>query len=247
MSRKITIILTAILGSVVILSVLLGTIIPLSNQTFDERKISFYPSQMLSHPGHTVWLLAEVDLDFTNSDEIYKISIETNCTIEQETKFWLTDENTKLVEIFLHPNQTHLDKTVEVIVTVNNTRNSASKSAYITIVEWEREITTEIENMQKQFVNYLAEMYPSFNINETVSWEGFDNAPMILVVEHYLFRSSFWEMELSRHVMIKPYDWVTVYLRARNSLSPIWSGKIESWGLDNQTIIEIDPPEDIFR
>jgi hypothetical protein len=101
--------------------------------------------------------------------------------------------------------------------------------------------------MRDAFVSYFSSNKSSFGINETTIWDGFDNAPQILIVEHYLFRSEFWEMALSRHVMIAPHDWVRVYVRPRNQTAPIWSGIIESWSSGNYNVSEIDPPSSIYR
>ncbi|MFW9999286.1 MAG: hypothetical protein ACFE88_04150 [Candidatus Hermodarchaeota archaeon] len=101
--------------------------------------------------------------------------------------------------------------------------------------------------MRDAFVSYLSINHPHFEINENTSWDGFGNSPQILIVEHFLFKSAFWEMELARHVMIAPYDGVTICLRPRFSLFPNWSGTINSWSSGNHIIIEIEPPDKIFR
>ena len=82
--------------------------------------------------------------------------------------------------------------------------------------------------MRDVFTSYLALNYPNFGIDENTTWIGYVNAPMTLVVEHFLFISEKWELELSKHVMIPPYDWVQVYIRPRSQISSIWAGRIDS-------------------
>jgi hypothetical protein len=50
--------------------------------------------------------------------------------------------------------------------------------------------------------------------SETV-WIGTIVNPRILVVMHYMFYSENWEMYVTWHVMIPPYDWTKIYLRPR--------------------------------
>ena len=124
---------------------------------------------------------------------------------------------------------------------------SATDGAIIHVIEWEIPDLEYFTEFQEVFVQYLARNHPEFGINETVTWTPIFNAIEILVVEHVLFKSESWEMELSRHVMIPPYDWVQVYIRPRGALTPTWAGKIDSWSTDNQAINEITPPEEIYR
>lgn len=248
MEKRNEVIYIIIVAVLVISSVIfIGVLQPWNNSNNENDLIVFTPAEMLSYPGQTAWLLAEIDMPTVHSNLL--IEIDTNSSIEYELKYWgnkYYDSN--LIEIFLYPNQSHLDYTIEVSVTITGSEFGITRnSAYIKVVNWTRSITAEIIEMQERFVEYLEENCSSFQINESTSWEVFGNTPMILIVEHYLFKSEYWEMELSKHVMIQPHDWVKIYLRPRRSISPFWSGIIYSWGLGNHTIEEIEPPEQIYR
>ncbi|NHK31179.1 MAG: hypothetical protein FK730_07495 [Asgard group archaeon] len=247
MEKKTNVTFTIIVLVIVLISVIAISILqPWNDQQNDDDIITFTPTEMLSHPGHTAWLLAEVDMP--NVDSNLQIEIETNSSIEYEIKYWGKLFDSNLIEIFLYPNQSHLDYTIEVSVTVSGSEIGITRnSAYIKVVDWTSTVTAEIIEMQERFIEYLEENCSSFQINESTNWEAFGNAPMILIVEHYLFKSEYWEMELSRHVMIQPHDWVKIYLRPRRSSLPCWSGIINSWGSGNHTIEEIEPPEEIYR
>ena len=141
----------------------------------------------------------------------------------------------------------HVNSDIEVEVQVIADSFTATDSAVIHIIEWEiynMNYTTEFRDV---FINYLMVNHPEFEIDETVTWTTILNAPQILIVEHFLFMSESWEMELSRHVMIAPYDWVKVYLRPRGALTPTWAGEIESWSTNSQLIQETDLPDQIYR
>ncbi|NHJ41108.1 MAG: hypothetical protein FK731_13840 [Asgard group archaeon] len=231
-------------GLVLTSVIILGVFKPWNANNSDL--ITFIPDEMFTYPEHTAWLLAEVDMP--NVDSNLKIELDTNSSIEYDLKYWGKYFDSNLIEIFLYPNQTHLDYTIEVSLTISGSEIGITRnSAIVKVVNWTSSVTSEIIEMRDRFVEYLEENCTSFQINESTSWESFGTTPMILIVEHYLFKSEYWEMEVSRHVMIQPHDWVKVYLRPRRSTSPVWCGIITSWGSGNYTIDEIEPPEQIFR
>jgi hypothetical protein len=247
MEKKKEVIYVSIIAGLILSSiVVIGVLRPWNYWKNNVDLITFTPEEMYSYPGHTAWLLAEVDMP--NVDSNLRIVIDTNSSIEYEIKYWGMIFDSNLIEIFLYPNQTHLDYTIEVTLTITGSEIGVTRnSAYIKIVDWTSTVTAEIIEIRDRFVEYLEENCTTFQINESTSWDAFGNAPMILIVEHYLFKSEYWEMEISRHVTIQPHDWVKIYLRPRRSLAPIWSGIIKSWGSGNHTIDEIEPPEEIFR
>jgi len=69
--------------------------------------------------------------------------------------------------------------------------------------------------MRDKFVPWLATNHPEFDITSETEWTGTIVNPGILVVMHYMFFSEDWEMYLTWHVMIPPYDWTRIYLRSR--------------------------------
>lgn len=210
-------------------------------------KIIFTPNHLKSFPNHTAWLLAEVysgEIEFTDN---YSITIEPNESIYIDYKVWDNRINYKVLELFVKPNFTHLNHNIEIKLAFMDDKINLESSATIEIIDWGPKNITEVGIMKDVFVSYLSSNKSSFGINESTTWEGFDNAPQILIVEHYLFRSEFWEFALSRHVMIAPHDWIRVYVRPRNQIAPIWSGIIESWSSGNHNITELEPPSTIYR
>ena len=235
-----------IIGVIIISSLIIGILQPWSKNN-NSIEITFKPNDMLSCPGHTAWLLANIEVNHQEPIADFTINVETNASVGKESKFWVNSEDSGLIEIFLYPNVTHIEKTIEVTVIATKNKVSTSNSAYVKVVNWTMSIDAEIYDMQNRFVLYLEENCTAYNINTSISWEAYGSAPMILIVGHYLFKSEFWEMELSRHFTMEPYDWVKIYLRSRNSIKPIWSGMINSWLSGNYTIEIIDPPEEIYR
>ena len=210
-------------------------------------RITFTPNYLKSFPNHTAWLLAEVrsgEVDLSNN---YSIIIEPNESIYIEYTVWDNQDNYKVLELFVKPNSSHLNHIIEINLEIIDKEINLESSAIVEVIDWGAKNITEVEGMRDTFVSYLSSNKSSFGINESITWEGFDNAPQILIVEHYLFRSNNWELALSRHVMIAPHDWVRVYLRPRNQITPIWAGIIESWSSSNHSITELEPPTTIYR
>lgn len=96
------------------------------------------------------------------------------------------------------------------------------------------------------FVAWLQAHRPELGIDDQTRWEATPGS-WVLIVNHYLFFSDEWELELSWHVMIPPDDWARISLRHRWTEShPSLAFEIPSvsGGLEPR---EIDPPDDVWR
>lgn len=241
--KRSTIVLSAVI--ICVLSITSILLVVYQPWNLNKVKINFVKEEIKSYPGQKTWLLAEI---YTKKQIIFdqQIQVSIDQSVDSDLAIWSTT-GLKTVEIFLYPNDTHIDLDITVSLKVNDGRSILEETAIIDVVNWSSSYSDEIREMKSTFTDFLIENYSSFNIAENKSMEFMGNIPQILIVEHYLFRSDSWELELSRHVMLTPYDWVRVYLRARNSIQPCWAGTITSWGSGNHTIYEMNPPESIFR
>ncbi len=248
MERKNKFLLISIIGFIIISSSI-STILIINFFNSKEKNvyIEFIPKEIKSYPNHTAWLILDISTTNHNLMSNLSISIKTNSSIEWEYKIWENENLRKVVEVFIYPNITHLENTIEIEATAYSEEISKKDYSKVQVVNWTIEISPTIKAMRDEFVAYLSNNHINFKINGSTVWEGFGNAPQILVVEHYLFKSAFWEMELQRHVTIYPHDWVSVYLRPRSMISPYWSGSINSWSSGNHTVIETEPPNEIYR
>jgi len=212
------------------------------NSSSDKLDITFIPEHMNSSPGETGWFLVEIDTTRQMTD--YDIAIQTNASIETDYTYW---PQTPLLEVFVYPNSSHVDSCIEIDLTLSSGALVVQDYAFLHVLNWTFEGLSEVIEKRDVFIGHLADSYPEFGINGTTLWTPIYNGAGILVVGHYLFKSSQWEMEIAWHVMIPPYDWVQVYLRPRAEVQPSWAGMIESWSTDNETVVEIDPPLEIYR
>ena len=237
-----------LLGVIIIIALIpIIFIITYGSQEEEKIQIEFTPNLMKSCPNHTAWFLLDIRTRTNDLMSNLSLQINTNISIEMKYVVWDNSPLNKLVEVFLSPYVSHLDNLIEIEATVSSGEITKKDYAIIQVINWTIEISPEIEAMRDEFINYLSINHTNFKINESTVWEWLGNPPQILVVEHYLFKSPYWEMELRRHATIAPHDWVKVYLRPRSSLFPNWSATINSWSSGNHTIIEEDPPDEIFR
>jgi hypothetical protein len=217
------------------------------NQARENIQVQFIPTQIKSYPNHTIWLLLDIKIKNIDLMSNLSLDINTNSSIDMDLNIWDNSLLSKVVEVFLYPNITHLNTVIEIEANVSSGHTFRVDYANVRLIDWTSVISSEIIAMRDEFVDYLSSNHTNFRINESTVWEEFGSAPQILVVEHYLFRSEYWEMELARHATIAPHDWVEIYLRPRSSLFPNWSGYINSWSSGDYTIIEVDPPIEIYR
>lgn len=248
LSNKISrIIIVAVVVSTLIASAVLITLYVQNNRVFRDLEVEFIPETMKSCPNHTAWFLVSVSYNGDDSDVIYTPTIETNTTVQTEYKFWNTNTSPNILEVFLYPTVTQMNQNIEVNVTIQADDLVASDVALMKVLNWTLYEEPIVETMKDAFVAFLALNCPSLQIDENTNWQGFWSGIQIIIVQHYLFKSNNWEMELSWHAMIPPYDWVKIYLRKRCEVAPSLAFTIDSWSNASHVIVEIEPPNQIYR
>lgn len=113
--------------------------------------------------------------------------------------------------------------------------------------EGQEELQLYAAEIRQRFVVWLALNHPELGITNKTEWIGTIVSPQWLVVTHYLFFSEGWEMHVSWHVMIPPYDWARIDLRHRFiETSPSYAFEISS----RQAVEDpkpIDPTDSVWR
>ena len=69
------------------------------------------------------------------------------------------------------------------------------------------------------FLPWLEKEHPTLRLGPSTPMTGTINRNL-LVVDHYVFLTHYWEIDLSWHVMIPPDDWTRIQLRSRGSKVP---------------------------
>jgi hypothetical protein len=121
----------------------------------------------------------------------------------------------EVAEVIVIPDQTSVNKRLSI--TINGDRGGfrQTETVDIEILDWEDDLSELAVEMRSKFVPWLATNHPELEISGETDWIGTIVNPGILVVMHYMFYSEDWEMYVTWHVMIPPYDWTRIYLRHR--------------------------------
>ena len=138
----------------------------------------------------------------------------------------------KVAEVTVVPAEADVGK--NVTVTIQGERGEVKQTKTVTfeiIEEEDREETLgpEAVNIRNNFTQWLSTNHPELGITSETAWTGTVVNPRVLVVMHYMFLSEDWEMYVTWHVMIPPYDWARIYIRHRcNQTAPTYAFEISS-------------------
>lgn len=181
-----------------------------------------------------------------NQKCLFLVTIEENQTIQgskavtisatspdcQITVFSQTITSGKVAEVTVVPDEADVGK--NVTVTIQGERGGLKQTKTVTfevIAEEDREETLgpEAVSIRNNFTQWLSTNHPELGITNETAWTGTVVNPRVLVVMHYMFLSEDWEMYVTWHVMIPPYDWAQIYLRHRyNQTTPTCAFEISS-------------------
>jgi len=118
-------------------------------------------------------------------------------------------------------------------VTIAAERRGLTESATVSVnvLQGEDGLGEPAVGMRERFVPWLVANHPELGITNETEWTGTIVNPNILVVMHYMFLSYEWEMYVTWHVTIPPYDWARIYLRHRfTETRPSYAFEISSVG-----------------
>jgi len=176
----------------------------------------------------------ESNSDTKNLKSINLSATSPDCqiTISPQT---ITSE--QVAELIVIPPENSVGKNMTVTIKAERDGLEQTKTfMFEVITEEEREETlrpTAIQ-LRDKFTQWLSMTHPELGIKNTTTWSGTVVNPRVLVVMHYMFLSEEWEIYLTWHVMIPPYDWAKIHLRHRfNATSPSFAFEISS--LQGQT------------
>ena len=153
----------------------------------------------------------------------------------------------KVAEVTIIPDSSYLHDTL--VVTIEGERGAYHDTvqALLPVVDGFGTGEQDAIVVRDRFIPWLAENHPELGIDGQTSWVGTCGRPNILVVSHYLFFSEQWEMGISWHVTIAPYDWARVYLRHRGTrITPSYAFEISSLSAQEDPY-PIDPPDSVTR
>jgi len=150
-------------------------------------------------------------------------------------------------EVVVIPAPASIGQIIEV--TITGTRGSASDEKIVSfeVAEGEDDRQEYATELLDKFISWLATNHPELGITDDTVWNGTMVSPVWLVVSHYLFFSEEWEVHVSWHIMVPPYDWAKIDLRHRpDELEPSHAFEISSVNATSEPV-PIEPPETVWR
>ena len=154
----------------------------------------------------------------------------------------------KVVEITFIADQIETDEGFASLQ-ITGTRNGL-KSEILRSVPVYRETDQRAEEaarIRDLFLPWLVTQHPELGITAATQWKPVIVGARILVVSHYMYYNDVYEMVVSWHVMVSPYDWATVYLRKRfTETTPSFGARISSVTLGAAPVVEA-PPDTVRR
>jgi hypothetical protein len=135
-----------------------------------------------------------------------------------------------------------------LVVTIAGNRGNVerSESRTLTLVEGEDGLADEAAARLEPFMAWLAASRPELGLTPETELEGTPGS-WVLVVNHYVYFSDAWEIDLAWHVMIAPDDWARIDLRRR------WTESQPSRAFEISSVTgggephETAPAEDVWR
>ena len=122
----------------------------------------------------------------------------------------------EVAEVTMTPNQASTNKILTLTIRGKRSGLEQTETITVEVTEGEEdELGALAAEMRDKFIPWLATNHPEFGITSETEWTGTIVNPNIMVVMHYIFYSEDWEMYLTWHVTIPPYDWTRIYLRHR--------------------------------
>ena len=105
-----------------------------------------------------------------------------------------------------------------------------ARTFYVRIFAWEQGPPGAEMAQRASFLSWLAAAHPELGDIAARPSLRYITYPEILIVEHWTFLSSVWDMRVCFHVMIPPDDWSMMLLRRTGSLTPLLAARRESDG-----------------
>ncbi len=153
----------------------------------------------------------------------------------------------QVAEVVVIPTQKSIGKTIKVTIAGSQGKLTDKKVVSFKVVEGEDDRQEYAGELLDKFVSWLATNHPELGITNETAWNGTMVSPVWLVVSHYLFFSEEWEVHVSWHIMIPPYDWAKIDLRHRfDELAPSYAFEISSLNATSEPV-PAEVPETVWR
>lgn len=155
-----------------------------------------------------------------NEDFSGLVQLSLNCDSKLNAKLVNTTlgTNKQLAEITIQPDSDAVIKkySIEVIATHSGVEKKISLE--VELFNWETSSFDTAYEKLLGFKNWLESINPNYSHIFKNPELYYSTYPEILIVEHLTFISDDYEVRLSYHVMIPPYDWSKICIRKRDKI-----------------------------
>ncbi len=138
--------------------------------------------------------------------------------------------DTTIAEIVVNPDESAEIKDYTIGLIATHSGDTQIITFDIEMFDWSSASVNEAIAKRDPLVQWLETEHPEFGNFSNQEWFAYMTYPQILVVEHWTFLNSEWEMRICFHVMIPPYDWTMIQIRRRGEWNPIFAARRESDG-----------------
>jgi hypothetical protein len=187
---------------------------------------------LYSIPNQKCLFLITINESNSDTNNLKAINLSATSPDCQITISPQTITSEQVAELIVIPPENSVGKNLTVAIEAERGGLKQTKTVtFEVIADEEREETLGPPGLQLRdtFIQWLSTAHPELGIKNTTTWSGTVVNPMVLVVMHYMFLSEEWEMYLTWHIMIPPYDWAKIHLRHRfNATSPSLAFEISS-------------------
>jgi hypothetical protein len=156
------------------------------------------------------------------------LKIDASANLNVKLNNDILNESSRVAEITIYPNNLTRIGLHEIELSASHTNISRLISLKVDILN--RSIGTPssyIIGKKNKLIHWLESEYPTFNNISNQDWFAYMTYVEILVVEHWTFLSSEWELRLCCHITIPPYNWSMLRLRKIGEIEPIFAAKCD--------------------
>jgi hypothetical protein len=170
-----------------------------------------------------------------------RLSVEADPLLHASLSRHVLDERERVAELRLAPSETIGVGMQRITVVAMHDKRTTALSLDVELLPWSQAPAGMEMEKREDFLTWLRTAHPELGDVTQRPFHRYMTYPEILIVEHWTFLSSDWEMRLCYHVMIPPHDWSMLLLRRCGSLSPLLAARRESDGSIHEIAVEQYP------
>ena len=138
--------------------------------------------------------------------------------------------DTTIAEVTINPDELAEIKDYTIDLTAMHASDTQTVTFDIEMFNWTSAGVDEAIAKRDPLIQWLETEHPELGNFSNQEWFAYGTYPYILVVEHWTFLNSEWEMRICFHVMIPPGDWTMIQIRRRGEWDPILAARRDSDG-----------------